>query len=315
MFGAVAATAPAGAASSEGEGETSSPAASSEQSAKPLDILEYRVDGADLLSQSEVEAAVYPHLGPGKTPAEVEAARAALEKAYFAKGYQTVAVSIPPQKVRGGVVLLKVTEGKVGRLRVRGSRYFDLEEIKAATPSLAEGTVPNFEAVSKDIVALNQLPDRRITPALKAGVKPGTVDVDLNVEDELPLHGSLELNNRYSADTTKLRTTGTLRYDNLWQHGHSASLSYQVAPKRKEDGEVYSASYLARFASVPWFSLLGYWVDQDSDVSTLASMNVAGKGQIFGARGLLTLPGESDFFHTLSLGVDRKKFQERVSSG
>jgi len=278
-----------------------------------MDILEYRVDGADLLSQLEVEAAVYPYLGPGRTSSDVEAARAALEKAYFEKGYQTVAVSIPPQQVRGGVVLLQVTEGKVGRLRVHGSRYFDLEEIKAMAPSLAEGTVPDFEAVSQDIVALNQLPDRRITPALKAGVTPGTVDVDLNVDDTFPLHGSLEVNNRYSSDTTKLRLNGSLRYDNLWQKGHSISLGYQVAPQRPADSRVYSGSYLARFSSVPWFSLLGYAVDQDSDVSTLGSMNVAGKGNIFGARALFTLPGESDFFHSVSLGLDRKEFQERVT--
>ena len=278
-----------------------------------LDVLEYRIEGADLLSQVEVEAAVYPFLGPGKTPEDVEAARAALEKAYADKGYQTVAVSVPAQEVKEGIVALKVTEGKVGRLRIRGSRYFDLDEIKEAAPSLAEGTVPNFEAVSKDIVALNQLPDRRVTPTLKAGKTPGTVDVDLNVEDAFPLHGNLEVNNRYSKDTTKLRLTGSARYDNLWQLGHSVNVGYQVAPQRPEDGQVYSGSYLARFPSVPWISLLGYGVKQDSDISTLGSMNVAGKGNIVGGRAIFTLPGDSEFFHTLSVGLDRKRFQERVS--
>jgi hemolysin activation/secretion protein len=280
-----------------------------------MDIWEYRIEGADLLSQSAVERAVYPYLGPGRTIDDVEAARAALEAAYTDQGYQTVAVSIPQQQVRGGVVTLEVTEGTVGRLRVRGARYYDLDAIKAAAPSLAEGSVPKLDDVSEDIVALNQQPDRRVTPAIKAGRVPGTVDVDLNVDDTLPLHGSLELNNRYSADTTKLRLNASLRYDNLWQLGHSLSLAYQVAPKRRSDAEVLSASYLARFPALPRLSLLGYWVKQDSDVNTLGSFTVAGKGSIAGLRGIVSLPGDSDFFHSLTVGADRKQFKEKVTLG
>lgn len=282
---------------------------------RSVDIWEYRVEGTEILPASEIEAAVYPFLGPGRSAEDVEGARAALEKAYADRGYQTVAVSIPPQQVTDGVVTLAVTEGKVGRLRVRGSRYYDIDAIKAAAPSLQEGAVPDFNAVSEDIVALNQQPDRRVTPALKAGAAPGTVDVDLTVEDQFPLHGSLELNNRYSQNTSKLRLNGSVHYDNLWQLGHSLNLGYQVAPQDSKDSKVYSASYLARLPDVPWLSLLGYWVKQDSDVNTLGSMNVVGKGHILGGRAILTLPGDEGFFHTLSAGLDRKRFQERVTIG
>jgi hemolysin activation/secretion protein len=158
-----------------------------------------------------VEQAVYPYLGPGRTTEDVEQARASLEKAYQDKGFQTVSVQIPPQQVRNGVVILQVIEGKVGRLRIHGSRYFSLEQIRKQAPSMAEGTVPNFNEVTRDIVALNQLPDRRITPSLRAGVEPGTVDIDLNVKDTLPLHGSLELNDRNSPNTTSLRLNGSIR--------------------------------------------------------------------------------------------------------
>lgn len=281
-----------------------------------IDINEYRIEGVNILPQIEVEEAVYPFLGPDRTAEDVEKARAALERAYNVKGYQTVAVEIPPQQVRDGIVLLKVTEGKVGRLRVRGSRYFSLDKIKEEAPSLAEGTVPDFNAVTKDIVALNQIPDRRVTPSLRAGVVPGTVDVDLNVEDTFPLHGSLELNNRYSADTKPLRLNGTLRYDNLWQLGHSLSVSFQVAPQRTDDAKVFSASYLARIPDISWLSLLAYGVKQDSDVSTLGGVSVAGRGEILGARAIVTLPASNQgFYHQLTAGIDYKHFDEDVTLG
>src|SRR5947207_12976006 len=41
-------------------------------------IDEYRVEGADELPQIEIEEAVYPFLGPGRTSDDVEKARAAL---------------------------------------------------------------------------------------------------------------------------------------------------------------------------------------------------------------------------------------------
>ncbi len=291
------------------------PPESAPPGSRALDIAEYRVEGAGHLSQLELERAVYPFLGAGRRVQDVEGARASLEKAYTDRGYQAVAVSIPPQKVRDGIVTLKVTEGTVGRLRVKGSRFFALSEIKKLAPSMAEGAVPNFNDIARDIVALNQLPDRRVVPALRAGTEPGTVDVDLTVQDALPLHGYLEVNNRYSANTTHTRLTGTLHYDNLWQLGHSLNLSFQVAPKRLKDAKVFSGSYQARLPSTPWLSLLVTGVAQDSDISSLGSFDVAGRGWIAGARALFTLPGTGELSQTLSAGFDFKRFLEKLSLG
>src|SRR5262249_46654397 len=142
-----------------------------------FDIDEYRVEGADSLPQLEIEAAVYPYLGPRRSSEDVEKARAAVEKAYHDKGFQTASVTIPQQDAQRGFIVLKVSENRVGRLRVKGSRYFDLDNIKRNAASLKEGVLPDFKEVTKDIVALNRWPDRRVTPALRAGVTPGTVDV------------------------------------------------------------------------------------------------------------------------------------------
>lgn len=294
------------------------PAASAAQkaaAAQHFDIDDFAVEGAEKLPQIEIEEAIYPFLGPNRTADDVEKARAALEKAYHDKGYQTVSVSVPQQNVQGKMITLKVTELKVGRLRVKNARYFDLDKIKDRARSLKEGTVPNFGEVTSDIVALNQWPDRRVTPALRAGATPGTVDVDLNVEDKVPLHGSAELNNRQAPNTTPLRFIGTVHYDNLWQLGHSFNFSYQVAPQRRDDAEVFSGSYLARVPYVDWVNLLFYAVKSSSSVATVGGTNIVGPGQIFGTRAVMTLPTREGFFHTLSWGVDYKHFDQTVKLG
>ena len=58
-------------------------------------VQEYQAHGNDhLLTQVEFEQAVYPYLGPYRTPDDVEQARAALEKAYKDKGFTAVGISM-----------------------------------------------------------------------------------------------------------------------------------------------------------------------------------------------------------------------------
>ena len=274
-----------------------------------FDINEFRVEGNTVLSETDIDDAIYDFLGPGKTAADVEKARAALEATYARKGFPTVSAEIPVQHVTDGVVILMVTERKVGRLRVKGSRYYALSAIRDAAPSLAEGKVPNMPDVQRDIVALNQWPGRTVTPTLRAGVGPGTVDVDLQVDDQPPLHGSVELNNRQAVDTKPLRASATLSYDNLWQRGDSASLSYQIAPQYPPDAKVVSASYLFRVPDSK-VSLLGSYVHSDSNVTSLGSTNVVGRGTTAGFRVLIPLGFQEGFVHTLSVGMDYKDYFE-----
>lgn len=147
---------------------------------------------------------------------------------------------------------------------------------------------------------------------LRAGKAPGTVDVDLEVEATLPLHGSIEINNQHNQQTSALRTAATVSYDNLWQMGHSASFTYQVAPQNRSDAEVFSGSYLARIPHSDW-SFLAYAVKSNSAVAALASTDVIGKGSIFGARAIADLPGSDSFFQSLTVaGMAKGEISEPV---
>ncbi|MDZ4079221.1 MULTISPECIES: ShlB/FhaC/HecB family hemolysin secretion/activation protein [Hydrocarboniphaga] len=294
--------------------EAADPApAQAQEKAAPgaLDIWEFAVDGNTVLDEDTIAAVLQPFMGEGRTPEDVDAARADLEKAYRERGYKTVSVSIPRQTVAEGVVTLQVTEGRIGHLNVIGSRYHSIDRIREQAPALAEGTVPNFNDLRDDIVRLNSQADRRVTPALKAGARPGTIDVDLAVSDDLPLHGSLELNNRQSQDTSELRSLATLSYGNLWQRGHSLSLSYQTAPRNTDDAKVFFGSYLAPFSDD--FSLLFNGLKSDSNVATVGGVGVVGAGKSFGVRGVWTLPSPDDLYQSFTAGIDYKRFRNTVS--
>ncbi len=280
--------------------------------ASGFDIMEFEIEGNTLLPALEIERAVYPFLGPKGSIQQVEKAREALEKRYHDAGYLTVFVDIPEQQVREGLVKLRVSEAKVERLRIVGSRYYSLGHILSLTPSLAEGTVPYFPEVQEELAALNRSPDRRITPVLKPGREPGTVQVELNVKDQLPVHGSVELNDRYSANTTRLRAGVSLRYDNLWQREHSLALNYITSPERPDDTTVASATYLLPVGRAG-SALALYAVATNSDVAAVGALNVIGQGTIVGARYVVPLPAVEQYYQTATFGIDRKDFKETLN--
>jgi hemolysin activation/secretion protein len=291
-------------------------AARAEEVAK-FDVLEYQIDGSTLLSQLRVERAVYPFLGEQKTLADVELARSELEKAYHDAGYLTAVVSIPAQKVESGVVHLAVVEAPVGRLRVVESHYFSLGQIKSEVPELQEGHVPQFDQLQEQMVQANRSPDRHITPVLRPGREAGTLEAELKVEDQLPLHASLQADNRVSDGTSPTRVAASLRWDNLWGRLHSVGLSLSGAPERPADSRVLSLNY-----SVPLQSgntLAAYAVHSESDVAVVGGIESIGAGDILGIRYLVALPGSAAsatqpaFFHTLTLGADSKDFHQSVN--
>lgn len=292
------------------------------QTTARFDIFDFAIDGNSVLEAAAIEKAVYPHMGPDRTVEDVEAARLALENAYREAGYQTVLVVTPEQEVSNGVVQLQVVEGKLERVQITGTRYFSLQQIGDSVPALAAGTVPNLAEAQRELEAVAlQSRDRQVTPVLRAGSAPGLVEAELRVKDELPLHGTLEVNDRDSVDTSSTRVLASLRYDNLWQRFHSVSLQYQTAPEDRAV-EVWSATY-AMPVSERW-NLAAYYAkfDSQSAVASAGALAVLGTGEMAGLRLVGRLQqadlnsqgahSQSTYVHSVSLGVDRKKFDQSI---
>lgn len=280
------------------------------EKAPTFNVFEFKVDGNTVLPNGKIEEAVYPFMGEEKTIDDVEKARSALEKIYQDNGYLTVSVSIPQQEVDAGIVRLLVTEGSVETLRIKDSQYTSLAEIKSRVAEFQEGKVPHFPTAQQQLGTVNKGQNRQVTPVLRPGKSPGKVEVDLKVQDKLPLHGSLELNDRYSPNTTETRLNGSVRYENLWQKDHSVGLSFQVSPEDLNEVKVFSGTYVIPRLNGDYFA--AYGVISDSDISAVGDVNVIGKGYIAGARYIHPLPSSENFYQGLTLGADYKTFKESV---
>jgi hemolysin activation/secretion protein len=275
-------------------------------------VLEYQVEGNTVLAAIDIERAVTPFLGIGKSIKDVEAARQNLEKVYHDHGYQTVLVNIPQQEVSNGTVRLSVTEAPVGQLQIAGSRYHSLDAIRDRMPQLQEGEVPDFKEVQKELAKVNSAQDLHVVPVLRASTTPGKVDVELDVQDSLPLHASLEANNRYSPNTAHIRTIGQVSYDNLFQAGQSMSVEYQTAPDDPANAKIWSVSYVIPTDGGPVIAL--YAVRSDSNIAAVGTLGIIGNGRIYGLRLIESLPSTAaSFYHSFTAGFDFKDFKQDVA--
>jgi hemolysin activation/secretion protein len=278
-----------------------------------FDVLEYRVIGNTVLAQRQIETVLYPLLGRDKSRLDVEAARQALEKFYHDQGYATVFVDLPPQTVSGGLVRLRVTEGRVESTLISGARYFPERDVIAQLPAAAPGGVLQVSKLQEQLATVNtETPDRSVVPILKAGAAPGTVDLALQVNDNLPLHGSLELNNQSTLDTRALRSIASLTYDDLFGRLDTISFQYQASPQQFDQVRVIAANYVSHTLDSGLQPSLIY-INSNSNVATVGTLGVLGIGSITGLHLAYALPAEAPSVQSLTFGVDYKHFLNSIN--
>ena len=277
--------------------------------AEPVfDVYEYVIEGNSLLPDAVVEHAVTPYMGPGRRFADIEGARAALEKAYQEAGYLSALVSLPNQRVDAGEVKLVVVEAPLERLTVSGAEHHRPSLIREALPALAPGEVPHFPSLQRQI-ADAQSSSLQITPLVNASDDGTAIDVDLKVQDNAPYFGSIEFSNAQSYNTTRGRINATAGINNLFQLGHTLGVSWQYAPNRPDDTNTWSLLY-----GVPLsprddllFTLTSSHSDTPTQVSGSGPDSTVTKGEFFGTRWTHRLAAWNwPVRHSVYLGFDYK---------
>lgn len=277
-----------------------------------FEIKGYEIMGNTIFKTDRLKKAAAPFTGSGKTAEDVEKARDAVEKVYHDAGYPAVMVNIPEQTLKDGIVKLQVIESRIGKVKVTGNRFFTVQRIMGELPCFTPGRILYMPEVQTELARLDRNQDIKIEPAMLPGDELGTIDVELKVKDQLPLHGYLELNNRNSPNTKPLRLNAMLRYDNLWQKGHSVSLQFQTVPQDMQETGVLGGSYCL---PAPWdedAQLVFFAIWSNSNVGFGEGFTVVGKGETGGMRYAVPLPPHGLYSHSITLGIDYKHFDEAV---
>jgi hemolysin activation/secretion protein len=135
-------------------------------------IKKINVIGVTLLSQKEIEEIITPFENKELTLRQLQRIADLITDSYRQKGYITSRAYLPPQKIEEGILEIRVLEGITGDLEIKGNRYFknSLFEKKI---TLKKGEPFNYNVLKRNLVEINEHPDRTARAVLVPGKEPG----------------------------------------------------------------------------------------------------------------------------------------------
>jgi len=177
-------------------------------------IRKITVEGVILLPEKDIEKITSRYEGKELSLKGMQKIADLITDEYRKKGYATSRAYLPPQTIRDGILIIRVVEGTLGKLDIRGNRYF-------TTPLLEKkiGLKPaqpfDFVELQNSLTRINEHPDRDVKATLVPGKEPGTTDVILEVDDVYPFHIGFEYDNFGSRYIEKDRFSFIIRDNNF----------------------------------------------------------------------------------------------------
>jgi hemolysin activation/secretion protein len=283
-----------------------------------FEIMTFLVEGNTILEESKIDRALEAYKGADRRLKDVEEARAELEKLYHKAGYPTVLVNLPEQTIENGFVRLQVVEGHLYSITVTGNEHYSWSSIRSKLPSLSPGALIYEPTFVKELAAVNGNPDLSVTPLLKPGSVPGTVDLELKVKDRLPVHGKLEADNRGPITTPSNRLIAEVQHTNVFGNDEILTLNMVQTPTDWGAIQNYGASFVY---PVIWPNhLLTVYASksESNSILTVGAIPVGGGGDvaivgnatIAGVRYIFPLFSGGQYTHQLQIGLDYKRLEE-----
>lgn len=114
---------------------------------------------------------------------QIKAIADSVTQAYRRAGLLVATAVVPPQDIAaGGMLTIRIVEGKVGQIKVQGSRRYG-ERVLAATLQPLVGQPLERRSLERATLYARDLPGVTISPVLTAGANPGETDIILVAKD------------------------------------------------------------------------------------------------------------------------------------
>jgi hemolysin activation/secretion protein len=265
-------------------------------------ITKITVEGADALSASDVQKIISKYEGTELSLKQAKKIADQISGLYRQKGLLTSRAYLPPQSLKEGTLLIKVVEGKVGSVEVRGNRYFKTSLLKDRL-DMPVGGYFDYSALQRSLVYINEHPDRSAKASIVPGKTVGTTDVIVDVKDRLPVHVGFEYDNFGSRYIDKSRYATTLEHNNIT--GHDDKLFYKFQTSEGQFMRMQQGRYSLPLSSTS--NIGGYFVDSKLKLGReYEASESRGKARIYGMFYDKALVQKTDLEVRYNLGYDHK---------
>ena len=144
-----------------------------------------RVGAIGDIDAAPLSTALAPFLGKPLSRKRIADIQAAIAKVYRAAGYPFVSVTVPPQEVTGGTLVLRVIEFRSGGVKVSGADASATADILERV-RVAQGGRISADALNEDLDWLNRSPYRSVSGVFAPGDALGLSTLTLEVTQQKP---------------------------------------------------------------------------------------------------------------------------------
>lgn len=141
-------------------------------------LTKVETDPSEVLTEAELQSITEPYIGKTVSLADLQNITGSINNLYKDKGYMICKAYLPPQRIHGGVVQIKLMEGKTGLVTLRGLKHTREKYVMARVP-LKPGTIANTTSLNKELQRFNGTNDVQLRILVHAGKEPGTTDYEI----------------------------------------------------------------------------------------------------------------------------------------
>ena len=191
---------------------------------RKLFVKKFRIEGNTLLKPEVLYALIAPYEDKELAIEEIQDLANFITAQYRDAGYIIVNAFVPAQEVQDRVVVIKVVEGKVGKISVTGNKRYSSSFIEKHLARINKDPSLKEEGLERPLLILNDNLSLNVSVSLKAGKEPGTTDVVATAADKFPMSGRLFYDNYGSNITNKNRAGFALDIGNILTDGDVVNL-------------------------------------------------------------------------------------------
>ncbi len=236
-------------------------------------VREIRFTKSEILSAEELESVAAEFRGRELSLADLQKLAARVTELYRRKGVVTAQAVVPPQDVTGGVVLIRLVEGRLGKVRIEGNDSTN-EGYVADRLGLQPEDLMDLATLEAALVRFNRTNDAQLRAELKPGERFATTDLRVAMTEPQRHDLRITLDNLGASATGKERTA--IIYLNRSLLGFRDYLSLSVTSATGQ----YSQAVTYDFPVNTWGGRinLGHYSDRTAIRNgTLASLKITGE--------------------------------------
>ncbi|HNQ50161.1 MAG TPA: ShlB/FhaC/HecB family hemolysin secretion/activation protein [Candidatus Omnitrophota bacterium] len=237
-----------------------------------------KVEGAVLLPPTVIDPITGTYQGRELSFREMQKIADLITDEYRKKGYATSRAYLPLQNVKQGILIIRVVEGKLGSMQIKGNRHFKTSLLEKKM-DLGPSGYFDYSALQRAMVYINEHPDRKASATLVPGTAPGSTDVIVDVKDRLPVHVGFEYDNYGSRYINRNRYALVFEHNNLLGFDDKLFLKGQAA----ESDRMYLQQGRYSFFPLESTEFGAYFVNSKVELGKeFEDLDSEGKAQVYG---------------------------------